>query len=142
METKLRENEFKLVGTRRLCPVIKKKKKKNTHELHCDKTSLVNRNHKLRKQKKRKEKRKLALMSGTSSIAMLSLTYTKVDRGVADQVYSNALIDGYMNMIVGYAPWYSVVVHTRKQLKQGKFLDSMDIMSVILTLRSWKTSSY
>ena len=81
-------------------------------------------------------------MSGTSSIAMLSLTYTKVDRGVADQVYSNALIDGYMNMIVGYAPWYSVVVHTRKQLKQGKFLDSMDIMSVILTLRSWKTSSY
>ena len=54
--------------------------------------------------KKRKEKRKLALMSGTSSIAMLSLTYTKEDRGVADQVYSNALIDGYMNMIVGYAP--------------------------------------
>ena len=115
--------------------------KKNTHELHCDKTSLVRRNHKLRKQKKRKEKRKLALMSGTSSIAMLSLTYTKEDRGVADQVYSNALIDGYMNMIVGYAPWYSVVVHARKQLKQGKFLDSMDIMSVILTLRSWKTSS-
>ena len=32
-------------------------------------------------------------MSGTSSIAMLSLTYTKEDRGVADQVYSNALID-------------------------------------------------
>ena len=28
METKLRENEFKLVDTRRLCPVIKKKKKK------------------------------------------------------------------------------------------------------------------
>ena len=51
-------------------------------------------------------------MSGTSSIAMLSLTYTKEDRGVADQVYSNALFDGYMNLIDGYAPWYSVVVHT------------------------------
>ena len=29
-------------------------------------------------------------MSGTSSIAMLSLTYTKEDRSVADQVYNNA----------------------------------------------------
>ena len=46
METKLRENEFEPVDTRRLCPVIKKK---HTHELHCDKKSLVRRNHKLRK---------------------------------------------------------------------------------------------
>ena len=51
---------------------------------------------------------------------MLSLTYTKEDRGVADQVYSNALFDGYMNLIDGYAPWYSVVVQTWKQLKQEK----------------------
>ena len=77
---------------------------------------------------------------------MLSLTYTKEDRGVADQVYSNAWFDGYMNLIDGYAPWYSVGGTHMKTAQTRKnfwipFSRKKTIMRVILTLRSWKTSS-
>ena len=63
-------------------------------------------------------------------MAILSLTCTKLDQVVADQVllaptishmlsstlYSNDLIDGYTNLIDGFAPWYN--------LNKEKFLDS------------------
>ena len=63
-------------------------------------------------------------------MAMLSLTCTKLDQVVADQVllaptishmlsstlYRNDLIDGYTNLIDGFAPWYN--------LNKEKFLHS------------------
>ena len=65
-----------------------------------------------------------------SSVAMLSLTCSKLDQVVADEVllaptishmlsstlYSNDLIDGYTNLIDGFAPWYN--------LNREKYLDS------------------
>ena len=65
-----------------------------------------------------------------TSVAMLSLTCSKLDQVVADEVllaptishmlsstlYGKDLIDGYTNLIDGFAPWYN--------LNKEKYLDS------------------
>ena len=86
-------------------------------------------------------------MSGTSSVAIPSLTCTKLDQLVADQIllaptishmlsstlYSNDLIDGYTNLIDGFAPWYNL---NKEKCLDSSFLkknyDEGDIYAPIL----------
>lgn len=92
-----------------------------------------------------------SLMSGTSSMAMLFLTCSKVvmtiklfartiSHMLSSTIYSNILIDGYTPpCVLSGTQWYS------NNWKRKHFLNSFflkkTMMRVIFALRSWKTSS-